>query len=336
VALRPRYTRLIVPWSAVQPRPGAAPDWDAPATGGFSIRAQLRAVRAAQRRAGGGFEPLVTFFSTPAWAASPPHGCLPPGGGNVNARAPAPAALDDYGRLVESFLALARAEGVAVRYVSAWNEPNSGLFLAPQRAGCSAASPSLGAGEYAPLVRALRAALDAAPGEQELVVGEASSPYAPHPGISTVSELVAALPPDVLCAGPIWGQHEYAGDADGVAAAERALSARAACPGGGRPGARVWVTETGAGAPSPGDPRPTDRTALRAGCRSLAALLERWYRDPRVEVAVQYTLRDDPRFPVGLAGPSGLPAYPAYDLFRAWGARRRPTDPPPARPAACR
>jgi hypothetical protein len=236
---------------------------------------------------------------------------------------------------------------VPVRYISAWNEPNSGLFLAPQRASCATDSPSLAAGEYAPLVRALRAALDAAPGDQEVVVGDASSPFAPHPQISTVAELVGALPPDVVCAGPIWAQHEYAGDADGVAAAERALAARPACPGGARPGTRMWVTETGAGAATPGDPRPADPStraparrpdpaALRAGCRSLAGLLERWYRDPRVEAAFQYTLRDDPRFPVGLAGPAGVPAFPTYALWQAWGARGQPTDPPPALPATCR
>jgi hypothetical protein len=246
--------------------------------------------------------------------------------------------------MVESFLALARAERVTVRYLSAWNEPNSGLFLAPQRARCAPDSPSLAAAEYAPLARALRAALDAAPGDQRMLVGEASSPFATRPRISTVAEVIAGLPADVLCAGPIWAQHQYAGDADGVTAAEHALAARERCPpaagptatgpSAGRSGARIWVTETGAGAPTPGKPRPHDPAALRTGCRSLAALLDRWYRDPRVDVAFQYTLRDDPNFPVGLAPPGGGAPYPAYALWRAWGARA-PTAPPPP-PAGCR
>jgi hypothetical protein len=318
---------VVVLWSAVQPRPGAAPDWDAPGAGGFSVRAQLRALRAARARAGGGFEPVATFFSTPAWAAAPPHGCLPPAGGNVNARAPAASALPAYRAMVESFLALARAERVTVRYLSAWNEPNSGLFLAPQRARCAPDSPSLAAAEYAPLARALRAALDAAPGDQRMLVGEASSPYAARPRISTVAELIGGLPADVLCAGPIWAQHQYAGDADGVTAAGHALAARRACSH------RIWVTETGAGAPTPGKARPPDPAALRTGCRQLAALLDRWYRNPRVDAAFQYTLRDDPNFPVGLTPPGGGAPYPTYALWRAWGARA-PTAPPP--PRACR
>jgi hypothetical protein len=330
LGLRPRFARVVVAWSAVQPRPGAPPDWDAPGTGGFSVRAQLRALRLARARAGGGFEPVVTFFSTPAWAAAPPHGCLPPGGGNVNARAPGPAALPAYRALVESFLALARAERVPVRYLSAWNEPNSGLFLAPQRARCATDSPSLAAAEYAPLARALRAALAASPGDRRVLVGEASSPYAPRPRISAVSELIADLPRDVLCAGPIWAQHQYAGDADGVAAAERALAARGACR------QRIWVTETGAGAPTPGKPRPPDPDALRAGCRGMASLLDRWYRDRDVATAFQYTLRDDANFPVGLAPPGGGAPYPAYELWRAWGARRDDSAPPPPLPPGCR
>jgi hypothetical protein len=95
------------------------------------------------------------------------------------------------------------------------------------------------------------------------------------------------------------------------------------------------VTETGAGALPPGKPRLPGAAPLRAGCRSLAALLERWYRDPRVAVAFEYTLRDDPRFPVGLSPPAGGPAYPTYALWQAWGARARPTAPSPPQPAAC-
>ena len=336
VALRPRFARVAVLWSAVQPRRDAPPNWDAPGAGGFSVRAQLHALRAARQRAGGGFEPVATFYSTPPWAARRPSGCLPPGGGNPNALAPSPAALPAYRRLVESFLALARAEDVPVRYLSAWNEPNSWSFLAPQRARCTTAAPSLAAAEYAPLLRGLRSALAAAPGDQRVVVGEASSPYAARPGISTVTELVAALPPDVLCAGPIWAQHQYAGDADGVGPAERALAARPSCPDGSLPGRTIWVTETGAGALPPGRPRPAGTAALGAGCRSLAALLDRWYRDPRVATAFQYTLRDDPGFPVGLSPPATGPPYPTFALWRAWGARPDPTAPPPPLPAPCR
>jgi hypothetical protein len=319
--LRPRYARLYVLWSAVQPRPGARFDWDAGGSGGFSVRAQVRAVRDA------GFEPLVTFYSTPAWAARPAGGCEPPKA-NVNARAPRTDALPTYRALVESFLAMAQGEGLDVRYLSAWNEPNSGLFLAPQRERCDPASSSRGAAEYAPIARTLAAALAAAPGDQEQVVGEVSSPFKARPIISTVGEFIGALPRDVACGGQIWAQHQYAGDADGVAQAERELAATPCAP------RELWVTETGVGARKPGAPRAYDPASLGRACRDLDGLLRRWWADPKVTAAFQYTLREDPNFPVGLA--SADRTYPTFALWRAWGARAKPTDPPPQLPAACR
>jgi hypothetical protein len=68
----------------------------------------------------------------------------------------------------------------------------------------------------------------------------------------------------------------------------------------------------------------------------MQALLERWYADPRVDAAFQYTVREAPQFPVGLIDPTLTRRYPAYDLFRAWGGGRRPNAPPPRLPARCR
>ncbi len=322
--LRPRYARLFVLWSAVQRRPGARFDWDVDGSGGFSVRAQTRAIRAA------GFEPLVTFYSTPAWAARPAGGCEPPKA-NVNARAPRADALPAYRAMVESFLTMAKREGLDVRYLSAWNEPNSGLFLAPQRARCDASSsPSRGAAEYAPIARALDAALAAVPGEQEAIIGEVSSPFKARSIISTVDEFIGSLPRDVACGGRVWAQHQYAGDADGVSQAERRLAAIPCAP------REIWVTETGAGARKPGSPRAYDAASLRGACRSLDRLLRRWWTDPKVTAAFQYTLREDPNFPVGLASTDGASTYPAFALWRAWGARPKPTDAPPELPDACR
>ena len=39
VTLRPRFARVVVLWSAVQPRPDAPPNWDARGAGGFGVRA---------------------------------------------------------------------------------------------------------------------------------------------------------------------------------------------------------------------------------------------------------------------------------------------------------
>jgi hypothetical protein len=322
--LHPRYARLYVLWSAVQRRAGARFDWDAENSGGFSVRAQVRAIRAA------GFEPLVTFYSTPAWAARPAGGCEPPKA-NVNARAPRADALPDYRTMVESFLAMARREGLHVRHLSAWNEPNSGLFLGPQRERCDpASSPSRGAAQYAPIARALSAALDAAPGDQEAIVGEVSSPFKARPIISTVDEFIGSLPRDVACGGRVWAQHQYAGDADGVSQVERRLEKIPCAP------RELWVTETGAGARKPGAPRTYDATTLRGACVGLDILLQRWWADPMVTAAFQYTLREDPNFPVGLASADLDRTYPTFALWRAWGARPKPTDAPPELPDACR
>ena len=63
-------------------------------------------------------------------------------------------------------------------------------------------------------------------------------------------------------------------------------------------------------------------------------LLKRWYDDPRVTAAFQYTLREDDVFPTGLVTTDLTRAYPALQEWQPWGlrARQRPEDPPPAKP----
>ena len=74
---------------------------------------------------------------------------------------------------------------------------------------------------------------------------------------------------------------------------------------------------------------------MRADCRALHAAFRRWRADPRVDAAFQYTFRDDPVFPVGLADAALGRAWPTYDLWRAWGGERGPDGPAPALPAGC-
>ena len=82
-----------------------------------------------------------------------------------------------------------------------------------------------------------------------------------------------------------------------------------------------------------------DRTGglatLRRDCRALDAALRRWDLDPRVQAAFQYTFRDDPAFPVGLADVHLTHAWPAYADWLAWGGARPPDGPAPALPASC-
>lgn len=344
-ALRPRYFRLFVNWRQVQPAAGAPANFAVPSSGCVrdippcapwqGIRDQLRALAAS--RAEDGFpEVIVTLLGTPDWAASPPTGCEPPGGATPAARVPAPAALPAYRALVRGLLAVARQEGVPLRHWSAWNEPNHPTFLNPQRERCDAEAPTLAPGRYLPLVRALRAELDAAPGEQLVLLGDLAGVVRGRERFTSVGEFVDALPRAEVCAARAWAQHAYIparnpGSRDLFRQLERALDAKRCA----RP-VPIWVTETGAGPGRGGVERDTVPAELKAECRSLQAALDSWYRDPRIDLAIQYTFRQDPVFQVGLAEPALRFTFPVYDVWRAWGARPSPTSAPPPLPARCR
>jgi hypothetical protein len=270
----------------------------------------------------------------PTWAAVPPSGCERSDAGPAS-RPITPQGIDAYKSLIAQVAALARSTGAQVRWYSPWNEPNHPTFISPQRATCSPDAPTAAAGVYAELVRAAGGALNAIPGDQRLVLGEMAGTTTPSPRRSTVQEMVAALPDDVACAGSVWSQHDYAtvapepGKSDPVKALEGALDARACTRG-----LPIWVTETGVGGDRPGASRPTDDAALRAQCRAQAGALDRWADDPRVDVAFQYTFREDTAYPVGLADAGLTRTYPTYELWKAWGARA-PDAPPPPLPPAC-
>ena len=53
----------------------------------------------------------------------------------------------------------------------------------------------------------------------------------------------------------------------------------------------------------------------------MAAQLRAWRRDPQIRAAFQYTLREDPLFPVGLADAGLTRLYPAYAAWRSRGER---------------
>jgi hypothetical protein len=347
VALAPRYLRVPIYWSQLQPDAAQPARLDQPADGCLrgippcgatnGLRDQLAAIASLQQAEGpqDGPEVEVVIAGVPAWAASPPSGCersdAGPSSRPINA-----AGLAAYRALITQFAALAQQEGARVRWWSPWNEPNHPAFISPQRAACSASSPSLAPAVYAQLVRAARDTLDDVPGDQQLVLGEMAGTTTPSPRRSTVQEMVAALPDDVVCASRTWSQHDYAqvtpdpGKPDPVTTLEQALDARPCTRG-----AHIWVTETGVGGDPPGGTRPTDDAALRAQCRAQDGLLRRWAQDPRVDVAFQYTFREDTAYPVGLADADLTRAYPTYDLWHAWGGTRAPTAAPPALPAAC-
>jgi hypothetical protein len=339
-ALHPSYLRLLVDWAALQPDPGRPPALQAP-VGGCArrvgpcgayagIRDELAAIATQQRAAGTGaeapFQVVIDVFGTPAWAARALSGCQR-SGATAFSQAPAPAAIAAYRTLIRSLLALAAREGVALRWWSPWNEPNDPVFISPQRSSCAAGSPPASPALYAELARAMAAELGADGGEHHLLLGELNAFQKDSRDRTSVPQFVAALPADVICLSDVWSIHAYASRTaatarvDPVAALEAALNARGGCARG----ARIWVTEAGAGAPHPGSPRPAGAADEEAGCRTLAGQLIRWYRDPRVGAVFQYTFREDPAFPVGLIGAELSHLYPTYLLAPA---RRRPAAAP--------
>ncbi|MEA2265432.1 MAG: hypothetical protein QOE27_1015 [Solirubrobacteraceae bacterium] len=329
-ALHPDYLRVVVDWSTLQPRPSAPPalaagrDGCERGIGPCAPYAGLRDLFAAIA-SHPGLTPVVVIYGAPAWAAVGPAGCERPGT-LPRSRTLTPAGLAGYRTLIRSILALARATGLELPWWSPWNEPNHPYFISPQRSRCNAHAPSDSPRYYARLVRAMRSELAADPQPHQLVLGDLAGFTNPSPIAVGVGEFVAGLPDDVACASPVWAVHyglaRLARRAEAtVDQLERAL-ARRGCPAR----ARIWVTE--AGAPTPRAPVAGAGDPV-ASCRELAAVLAHWNADPRVEAVFQYTFREDPLFPIGLADTRLTRLYPAYGVWRAWGARSA-ADPVPA------
>jgi hypothetical protein len=334
-AIRPAFYRLVIDWASIQPRADVPADLVTPNAGCMralapclswgGVRDQLHALASRQRE--GGWTGLVVLTSTPDWAAAPPAGCEREGA-QSRSRPPRADALPAYEQLIMDLAAAAQQEGADLRFWSAWNEPNHPAFISPQRGACDEASPTAAAAPYADLVRTLQHALGRVPGDHRIVLGETAGLLKPTPRTTTAPEFIAALPQDVVCAATVWSQHAYIGGPDPVGPVADALAAR----GCAQPHT-IWITETGVG------PAPTDLSAAREiadereGCRELHARLVRWWNDPRVTVAFQYTLRQDDRFPTGLVATNLEYARPTLAEWTAWGGTRAAAAPPP--PAAC-
>ena len=343
-ALRPRYFRLLVDWAAIQPDPSQPPNWalhsdgcergQPPCTAFDGIADILRAV-ASQQQAGGFQDVMVSIYGVPSWAAAPPSGCEREDA-VARSRPINDLGLQAYRNLIRSLFQLASSEGVTLKWWSPWNEPNGTFFLSPQRAVCDRTSPPVSPAVYTRLARAMRAELDALPGDQRLVIAELAGLPRPRLRGSGVEEFYAGLPDDVVCSASVFAQHAYAERDRPESARVPVEQLEAALDR--RPCARdkpIWVTETGVGGSDVGGPRTGGLATLRRDCRALDDALRRWDRDPRVQAAFQYTFRDDPSFPVGLADVGLTRTWPAYDEWLAWGGDREPAGPPPALPAAC-
>ena len=329
--LHPAYFRLVIDWSALQPDAAHGANFDLPqggclratqpCLGWAGVREQLAALASRQRE--GGWETLVVITGTPAWAARGAGGCERDGV-TSRSRMPAEHALPAYRKLIADVLAAAQQEGAQLRWWSAWNEPNHPYFSSPQRAACTRRSPALVPAAYAQLASELQVALDAAPGPQDWVLGELAGLAHSGQRSTSVSEFMARLPSPLVCSAKVVSQHAYVGGVDPVDAVEKAVKAHGCAT---QP--RVWITETGAGF-APADLSAASQSASRReACEQMHAQLARWYADPRVDAAFQYTLREDDRFRTGLVSTDLTVAFPTLGLWQAWGARARPTDDPP-------
>ena len=167
-----------------------------------------------------------------------------------------------------------------------------------------------------------------------MVVGELAGLKNARKYGTSISEFFDGLPDDVVCNAGVFAQHQYskrgaaANDPGAVGELEKVLDRRPCAKA--KP---IWVTESGVGGPHVGDQRSPKDESIRADCQALNVSLRRWNNDPRVDAVFQYTFRDDPVFPVGLADAKLSKAWPAYELFKAWGGQRKPDDPAPALPA---
>ena len=333
VAVHPAYYRLVVDWARLQPAAATPPALNgfetgcarqtSPCSAWAGLNDQLRGLAARQRA--GGWQALVVITDTPAWAAGPVEGCTEGGGGPRSAAVRADA-VPAYRALVERVLAAGRAAGASLRWWSPWNEPNHPFFF-PQRTACDPSAPTRAVRAYVPLARALRDVLAADRDEHALALGELAGVPEPSAKATSVGEFIAGLPRDLVCAAGVWSQHAYIGGTDPVDMVTRALRSRG-CP-------RVppiWITETGVGGADSRLSIARGITSEEQGCRLLHARLVRWWRDPRVAAAFQYTLRDDPLFPTGLVAADLSHGRPTLAEWQAWGKRPRPDDPPP-RPA---
>ena len=330
-AIHPAYFRLVIDWASIQPAAETPANLDSPQGGCMrevgpclgwgGVRDQLRALASRQRE--GGWTTLVVVTSTPDWAASPAGGCERPQAG-PRSRPPSAAALPAYRELVQAVIEAGAEAGAALTYFSPWNEPNHPAFISPQRPECDPSVTSTAPAAYTKIARAMQQALADAPGDQQLVIGETAGLMKTTRYVTSVPDFIAGLPGDLVCATTVWSEHAYIGGDDPVERVAAALAAHR-CP---KPHT-IWITETGVGnAPKFFSAGGSIANAAR-GCRALHAQLVRWYDDPRVTIAFQYTVREDDKFPTGLVSTDLTKDRPALAEWTAWAGTRTPTAPPP-------
>lgn len=356
-AIAPRYVRIDVRWDLLQPKEGTPFDPAAvigngcgrdeakPCSGPVSLARTLTALKAAQVAHPGHYRPLLTFWGMPDWAGAAGDGC-DAGKARAGARPLAPGKEAAYRAAIAATWGVVRAAGIDGADWTPWNEPNAPYFLDPQRATCDPTGEPRSPAQFGRLVVAMDEELDAlraaapegsAAKDDRLVVGELAAWGAPSRRAVPTDEFLRALPDDVLCRADVLSVHGYleakprSGKGEPIAAGLREFDRRPCLDG--KP---AWITETAVGSPRAGGSRDTARSTLTAECRLMDRQLDRWYHDPRVTAAFQYSVREDPFFPTGLVDEGLDRTFPVARVWAAWGGSREPTAAPPALPTTCR
>lgn len=351
--IAPRFVRIDLRWDLLQPdadRPldpdrvvgdGCGRESAPPCSGPASLRRTLTALKAAQVRHPGSYRPLISFWGMPTWAGAAPAAGCDVDAVRAGARPLAPEQEPAYRAAIAGVRAALTAAGIGGADWTPWNEPNAPYFLGPQRAACRADADPISVGAYGRLVAAMDEELQSlhragsARGDR-LVVGELATWEAGSARVVPADAFLRALPDAVLCRADVVSLHGYLearsrrSRGEPVGAALRELDRRPCL--NDRP---AWITETGVGAPHSNARRSVRPAVLTEECGLLQRQLQRWWRDPRITAAFQYSVRDDPAFPTGLLNEALTRTYPAAAVWQAWGGSRDPAAVPPALPAGC-
>ena len=304
--------RAWVVWPQIAPnRPGNATDSFDPA---YRFDDLDELVRNAQAR---GLEVLLSPWGTPKWAN---------GGKTPNF---APTNVADWTNFIRALAD--RYSGnhpgyPSVRFWSIWNEPNLNQFLAPQFVGKKDASPAI----YAKLYRAAYAQIKRAIPTAQVAVGETSPRGRDKPlGSKTTqdshspgkfAQLLAAQRPRLMF--DAWSHHPYATSftappgqlvkwpnvtLSSLPRFEKSLDTWFQ-----RKNTPLWITEFGYQTKPP----ETRGVSLSTQASYAATVLKTVARDPRVQMFIWFTFRDDAGNPwkSGLLASDGS-KKPAYGTF---------------------
>ena len=293
-----------VDWSQLQPDPRRPPDGSHRPTAACAAGRHARPTGASATCCARWAPSSARATASRSWCRSTACRTGPPRAARLRAPGHRPALATDHGRgparLPRASCARwspcsRRGRGAAL--VDAVERAQRAVLRQPPALGLLARQHALAPGVYTRLARALRAELEAQPGDQGLVVGELA-------GVATAR--LRGLDPGVLRRAARRRRVRRRGlqparlrparqQADDPVIGQ--LEAR--WPGAVHAGKPIWVTETGVGGAHVGDARSRGRHPARGLPRNAAA--SPLARDPRVDAAFQYTFRDDPVFPVGLA-----------------------------------